>query len=135
MTRSAILIAGIGQVMVGGRICDAVAECGAKRPEGPLSVVALEAQRENSGTRQQPCVHGAVGLVTCLTSVYAHGTMFEYERPTFVGVAFEAGFFVRVSLLHHARPRRHAPGCRESSVGVMTIGTLDHAFIHAMLER
>src|SRR5580700_3608646 len=121
MTRSAILIARIGQVVVGGRICDAVTECGAKRPEGPLSVVALEAQRENGGTCQQPCVHGAVGLVACFTTFHAHGTMFEYERPAFVGVAFKAGFLVGVALLHHAGPVRHAPGGRESSVWIVTI--------------
>ena len=61
--------------------------------------------------------------------------MLEDPRSTLIDVALEAGFFIAFGLVDHVRPRRHPPGGVERAVRIMAIRTLDHAFIHTMLER
>ena len=120
--------------MVGGKYGDAGVECRSEISEIPLAVVAFEAQREDRGTAQQARVHRAVRLMAGLAALDRDRAVLEDERPALIGVAFDAGFFVALDLVHHARARSHAPGGIERAVRIVAVRALNDALVHAMLE-
>jgi hypothetical protein len=74
-------------------------------------------------------------FVATLTTLHAHGGVFVHKWATLIRVTLEAGLFIPFGLIDHARPRCHARGGSEGSVGIVAVRALDYTFIDAMLER
>ena len=60
--------------------------------------------------------------------------MFKGKGTTFVAVAFQAGFFVGLSVFSHPGPYPHSPSGGLRAVRVVAIGALHEAFVYAMLD-
>ena len=130
MARGAVLVARIGHVVCGGLLDDALA----RAAEAGFAVVAFQAHGKGRRARQQPSVRGPVRHVAGLATVDPHGRMLINEWPTFIGVAFEAGFFIGLRLVDHLGPESGSPSRGGSAMRIVAIGTLDNAFVYAMLE-
>jgi hypothetical protein len=126
-----ILITRIGQVVV----CGLSGNTGSSQPEIPGAVMTFEAQREDHGPAQKPRIHGAVRNMAGFTPIHANSGVFKDERPPFVGMTFEAWFFVRHRLAGVVRARSHAPRRRKRTVRIVTVRADNHPFFDAMLER
>ena len=70
-----------------------------------------------------------------LKAIDSDGSMFKEERAALLHVAFETGFLVAEYRFSHSRTRRHAPGRREGSMWIMTIGATHEAFVDAVFRR
>ena len=131
MARGAVLIVQIGHV-VGPRLDRHSA---ALPPEAAGAVMAFQAKGEHHGPAQESRIGGPVGRMAAFAALNPDRGVLEYERPAFFGVAFQAGFFIRRGLIHHAGTRRHAPSGRRGSVRVVAIGAVHESFVHPVLER
>ena len=131
MAGSAILEARIGHVMESRVRGDAVGLA----PKVPSPGVAFQANGVDHRPFQQARIGGTVSVVASLAAFHTNRRVVIKEGPPFIDVALHAGFFVAGCLVHHARTRSHVPGRCEGPVGIVAIGTLHRAFVHAMFER
>src|SRR5262249_20168354 len=135
MAARALPVSRISQVVIGGWLLHARIEFRTEGSVRALPVVTFETQGKHHRTPQQARVHRSVRRMAGLAPFDAHGSVLVNEGSALVDVALKTGFFVRLMLLDHARPRPSFPGRIESPVRVVTVGALYHAFIHAMFER
>ena len=98
-------------------------------------VVTLEAHGKDHRPAEEARVWRAVRAVADLAAFDSNGSVFESKRPTFVGVALEAGFFVGERLRDPCRPCRHAPRGSGSAVWIVAIRARHEALIDTVLER
>ena len=87
--------------------------------------MALQTGREHGRALEHLCIHGAVRAVTSLTTIDAHGAVFEHERAAFIDVALETGLFVGLRLVHHTGTRSSAPCGRGGSMRIVAVRALD----------
>ncbi len=99
------------------------------------SGMALKADREENRPAEQTCVSRSVRRVTGFASVDAHSRVFVKEGSAVLGVAFQAWLLICRRLLHHSRPRAHAPRRGDGTVRIVAIRALHHALVDAMFER
>lgn len=104
------------------------------RAEVVRAVMAAEAQRENHRPLEQLGIGGSMRHVTDAAALHADRRMFIGEGSALIGMAFQASVLIALGARLHARPVCHAPGGRERSVRIVTVGTGHEAFVHAMLE-
>ena len=130
MAGGAVLVAGVGHIMRGRLGGDALA--GTPEASGP--VVAFQTKGEDDGPIQEPGVGRTVGGVAAVTAVDAEGGVFKQKRAAFVGVALDAGLFVGLGMLLHAGALAHPPVRGRGAMRVVAVGTLDGAFVDAVLE-
>ena len=103
-----------------------IASANEQCPRGGLLLeMALEAKVRVS-RQQHPRIHGAVCRVA-RRAAFAHGFMFEHERPALGRVAFSTCLLFRSQ-------RRAARGNRGSFVRVMTIAATHFAFGNRMMR-
>jgi len=76
-----------------------------------------------------------VGNVAGLAAVCPGSSMLKDKRAALVGVALEAGLFPVSRRCQHLLAQRHAAGLGWSAVWIVTVRTLNCAFVHAMLRR
>ena len=98
------------------------------------AVVAFQAQGEDHWPLQQARVRGPVWYVAGFAAFHAHGRMLINKWPTFLGVALQAGLFVRQRLPHQVRARSQAPRRIEGTMRIVTVRALDDSFVHPVLE-
>lgn len=132
VARDAILEARLGQVVqrpIGIR------NAGLRRPETHHVVMAFQTQCENSRTVEQARIRAAMRVVARRAAFHAHRRVFVNEGAALVGMALDARDVVSESVAYHARRLRRGPCGRRRAVRIMTIGAVDGALIHAVLER
>jgi len=129
----AVLEAGLGNVVeAGSRRGDAAFQVESETHD---VVVALKAQREGGGAREEARVGRAVRLMARRAPFHANGRMLVNERAAFVGVAVGAGDVVAERRPHHARRLGRAPGRHRRTVRVVAVGAKNGALVHAMTKR
>jgi hypothetical protein len=97
--------------------------------------MAFKTQRENHRPAEKTAVRGTVGLMAYFAAADTHGGMLEDEWSSLIGMALQAGLFVRENVLYQSRPHTHAPGGSGSTVGIMAIRAVHKSLVDPVLER